>query len=66
MKRHVSRQEKQRQDLRTGPIQFLEIYTPTTNFDEVGKKGKKSSNSSILIIMIQPIYQRTKGSRIQQ
>ena len=48
MQRHVARQEKQRQDLRTGPIQFLEIYTPATNFDEVGKKGKKSYNSSMI------------------
>lgn len=42
--RHVARQEKQK-DLRNGPIQFLEIYTPTSNFDELSKKVTRSSNS---------------------
>lgn len=46
MQRHVARHEKQKQDLRTGPIQFLEIYTPTSNFNELGKRDRKSSNSS--------------------
>lgn len=46
MQRHVARQEKQKQDLQNGPIQFLEIYTPNSNFDEVARKRRKSSNIS--------------------
>lgn len=46
MQRHVARQEKQKQDRRTGPIQFLEIYTPTSNFDELGRRDRKYSNDS--------------------
>lgn len=46
MQRHAARQEKQKQDLQNGPIQFLEIYTPKSNFDEVARKRRKSSNGS--------------------
>lgn len=45
IQRHVARQEKQK-DLRNGQIQFLEIYTPTSNFDAPSKKATKSSKSS--------------------